>query len=141
MGNLRRNWAELSFEKKLSIVVVPLLLAAIGTGVPILIGALGEDASAPPPEPAPRPSLEVVDLAVTGGENEDPLQAVDVTVRNAGDLVSIVRGMELHVRASAPLTVCTGGGSGRFRHRSATRCCFRSSRTQTKGWRSSCHSR
>lgn len=36
MSNLRRSWAELSLEKKLSIVVVPLVVAAIGAGVPLL---------------------------------------------------------------------------------------------------------
>ena len=114
MGNLRRNWAELSFEKKLSIVVVPILLAAIGTGIPILVGALGDDDTprSPRQDPTPRPNLEVVDLAVTGGENREPLQAIDVTVRNSGDLVSIVKRMALRIRASAPLTTCTGGGAG-----------------------------
>ena len=43
MGNLRRNWAELSFEKKLSIVVVPLLLAVISAGLPILLSGGGDD--------------------------------------------------------------------------------------------------
>jgi hypothetical protein len=113
MGNLRRSWAALSFEKKLSIVVIPLLLAVIGTGVPLLAAGSGGDENKPPsPKAAPRADLQVIDLAVTGGDDDSPLQAIDVTVRNAGDLVSIVKRMGLRIRASAPLKVCTGGGAG-----------------------------
>jgi hypothetical protein len=114
MGNLRRSWAELSLEKKLSIVFIPLLVAAIGTGVPLLVaGGSSDSAGGEAAEQAPRSNLEVIDLAVTNGSprgDRDAIQAVDLTVRNAGDLVAIVKRMELRIRASALLEICQAGG-------------------------------
>ncbi len=42
MGKLRRSWAELPFEKKLGSVLVPLLVAVIGAGVPLLLAGGGD---------------------------------------------------------------------------------------------------
>jgi hypothetical protein len=115
VGNLRRNWAQLSFEKKLSIVVIPLLLATIAAGIPLLAGG-GDSSSTGSSESdarAPRSNLEIVDLAVTGGSlRGDPkaIQTIDVTVRNAGDLVSVVKRMGFRVRATALLKICQAGG-------------------------------
>lgn len=115
MGNLRRNWAELSFEKKLSIVVIPVLLGTIAAGVPLLAGS-GDGSStgsSGSDTGRPRSNLEVVDLTVTGGSprgEPKAIQTIDVTVRNAGDLVSVVKRMGFRVRAAALLEICQAGG-------------------------------
>jgi hypothetical protein len=50
MRKLRRNWAALSFEKKLSIVVVPVALAVFGAAVPLIVrDGDGGGGQAPPP--------------------------------------------------------------------------------------------
>jgi hypothetical protein len=115
VGNLRRNWAELSFEKKLSIVVVPLLLAVISAGLPILLSGGGDDGAMQGGETTdgPRSNLEVIDLAVTSGAprgKPEAIQKLDITVRNAGELVSVVKRLGLRIRASGLLRICQAGG-------------------------------
>lgn len=115
MRNLRRSWAELSFEKKLSIVIIPVLLALISVGVPILVSGDGGDGGASNGQTTDRPrsSLEVIDLAVTSGSprgTPEAIQKIDLTVRNAGDLVSVVKRLGLRIRASGLLRICQAGG-------------------------------
>lgn len=43
MGDLKRQWTELSLETKLGIVVVPLVVAVIGAAVPLLASTGGDD--------------------------------------------------------------------------------------------------
>lgn len=112
MGRLRGSWAELPLEKKLGTVFVPILVAAIGVGVPLLLAGGGNGGEE---KADPQPQLETIDLAVTGGSQlSDPpkVQEVDLTVRNSGDLLSIVKRVGFRIRASAPVKVCTGGGAG-----------------------------
>jgi len=47
MSKTRHGWAGPSFEKKLSIVVVPILVAVIGAGVPLLAGRDGGSTTTP----------------------------------------------------------------------------------------------
>ena len=112
MGRLRRSWAELPLEKKLGTVFVPILVAAIGVGVPLLLAGGGNGGEE---KADPQPQLETIDLAVTGGSQlSDPpkVQEVDLTVRNSGDLLSIVKRVGFRIRASALVKVCTGAGAG-----------------------------
>lgn len=113
MRNLKRSWADLPLEKKLGSVIVPLLVAAIGAGVPLLLAG-GEDGSSEVAQHgSPSSQLEMIDLAVTGGSprgNPQAIQRIDLTVRNAGDLVSIVKRIGFRVRASGLLKICQAGG-------------------------------
>jgi hypothetical protein len=112
MGKLRRNWAELPLEKKLGTVFVPLLIAAIGVAAPLLLGGGGNGGEG---EPEPETQLETIDLAVTGGSPAgvpQAIQKIDLTVRNSGDLVSIVKRIGFRIRASALVKICTGAGAG-----------------------------
>lgn len=112
---LRSSWRELAFEKQLSIVVMPLLLAAIGIGVPLLLaGGDGDGGSTTTAAAAAR--LEVVDLSVRGGRGapeprDELLEQIDLTVRNAGDLVAVVTGAQLRVRAFGEVRICQGGSA------------------------------
>jgi len=117
MANLRQQWSELSLEKKLSIAVVPLTVALIGALVPVLVARGGSGDAAPATSaassaPASAPGLEVIDVAVGGGEvrGRGPTQLVDITIRNAGTLVSVVKRIGFRVRASELLTICQAGG-------------------------------
>ena len=63
-----QGWSSWSLEKKLSIVVVPVLVAVIGAGVPLLTNALGDDApSEPNPSSSPAPTPEQGDVARFSG--------------------------------------------------------------------------
>jgi hypothetical protein len=119
MRKLGEQWRELSFEKKLSIVVVPVALAIIsGVLVPILnrqTEKSGKGASAS----SPTTNLEVVDLAVSGGVQRQCLsdpparpQTIDLTVRNTGDMPSLVKRIVFRVTAFGRLTTPGGIGGG-----------------------------
>ena len=113
MGNLRRQRSELAFEKKLSIVIVPVLLALIGIAVPVLQLASGDDDAEGERPPPADSQLEVIDLAVTKGErNIEPRvpQSIDLTVRNRGKLVSIVKRVDVRVRETGFVEICQAGG-------------------------------
>jgi hypothetical protein len=113
MGNLRRQWSELAFEKKLSIVFVPVLIALIGIAVPVLQLASGDDEAEGERPPRADARLEVVDLAVTHGRLDvEPrvTQRIDLTVRNLGQLVSIVKRVGMRVRDAGFVAICQGGG-------------------------------
>lgn len=116
-GRLRDQWNDLGLEKKLGVVVVPLVVAAVTVGVPLLAGHGG------PPEP--KPKLELVDLAVRSGDsgrlirirrNHDPEftpfkpPRADITVVNSGKLVSVVKRIDFNVVDSGLVRICQGGG-------------------------------
>jgi hypothetical protein len=110
MGKLRRSWAELPLEKKLGTVFVPLLIAVIGVGAPLLLGGGGKGNEK---EPEPESKLETIDLAMIDGAPAGvpkAIQKIDLTVRNSGDLVSIVKRIGFRIRASALLRICQAGG-------------------------------
>jgi hypothetical protein len=114
MRSVLREWRELSFEKKLGLVVVPLLGTVIGVTVPIL--ASGHGSSKPSEATAPTENLQVVDLAVSGGEPHGPIgpplkpPTIDLTVRNVGQVVSIVKRIGFRVRATGFVKICQAGG-------------------------------
>jgi hypothetical protein len=61
----------------------------------------------------PGSNLEVIDLAVTSGSprgRPDAIQKIDITVRNAGDLVSVVKRLGFRIRARGLLEICQAGG-------------------------------
>jgi hypothetical protein len=104
-----RQWRKLTFEKKLGISV-PLLIASItGVLVPVLLSSGGEPAAS-----KHESQLEVVDLSAADGSRklgaEDPLQALDITVRNLGDTVSVVKRVGLRVLDHGVIKVCQAGG-------------------------------
>jgi hypothetical protein len=59
---LRRQWSELSLEKKLSIVVIPLTVTLIGVFVPIFLTKGGNGGTTPPAAAEKRSNLELIDM-------------------------------------------------------------------------------
>lgn len=104
------KWRELSFEKKLSIVVVPVVLAVLSLIVPALIDLA---------KPAPTPRLKVADVVVRDG-NLVPETApqVEIIVRNVGDRLAVLTRATITIKASVLLQPCAGEGaidiSGRY---------------------------
>src|SRR4051812_18096063 len=64
----RERWRDLSLEKKLGVVIVPLAVALIGVGVPRILDGHSKD----------EPPLEVVDFVLTANGS------ADITVVNSG---------------------------------------------------------
>jgi hypothetical protein len=112
--NLRDQWREISLEKKLAMFVAPVVVAILsGILVPVLTGAFSGGDGAPKRSA----KLEVVDLAVGGGTFQrllsgppSKLQFVDVTVRNTGDLVSVIKRASFRIQAFGFLRICGAGG-------------------------------
>ncbi len=107
LSDLRRQWREISLEKRISLVggliVAPMIVAV---GAPLIVGAIQ---GATTPVARPTVQLEVINLAVTDGI--DTPQALDITVRNTGDTVSVVTGVALTVRDFGLIQVCEAGGA------------------------------
>lgn len=105
------KWAEISLEKKLSLFVAPVAIAIItGLVIPSIARRINKE-----PEDAPR--LEVLDVAVGGGlgpgrfgEPPPELQHIDVTVRNTGKVISVVKGALFRINRFAHLEICEAGG-------------------------------
>jgi hypothetical protein len=114
--NVLRQWRELSFEKKLGLVIVPLLVAAIGVTVPILTSGHGSSEPTGALVPAAKENLQIEDLTVSGGDPNVPINkplkptTVEVTVRNAGNLVSVIKRIAFSVRAFDVVRGCQVGG-------------------------------
>jgi hypothetical protein len=115
---LRQQWTDLSLEKKLGFAV-PLVIACV-TGVVVPVFLAGGSGSGPQP-PNEESELEIVDLAVTGGQlqSESPAaakraventQALDITVRNAGELVSVMTAIGFRILDAGFLQICQAGG-------------------------------
>jgi hypothetical protein len=115
VGKLRKQWSELGFEKKLGIVIVPVLLAIIsGVVVPVLNRQADKIGATPPARPDS--NLELVDLAVSGGARprclHDPPnpQRIDLTVRNTGDLPALVKRVAFRVTNFGLIRIPQAGG-------------------------------
>jgi len=120
LQGLRKQWSEISLEKKLAMFVAPLFVAvASGILIPVLSGAFGSDGDSKPPGPGSTSTsaaggLEVVDLEVSSGEVAEPGETfdapvIDVTVRNTGEDVSVITGANLRVRDAVWIKNCEGG--------------------------------
>lgn len=119
---LRRQWREISLEKKLGMFVAPIFVAvAAGILVPLTTGAFsggGADDVAASQGPPPREErLQVVSLSVGGGDAPEFVdgppgvpQFIDLTLRNTGNTVSVITGARLHVEDFALLKICEAGG-------------------------------
>ena len=110
---LKKQWSEISLEKKLAMFVAPVFVAVVsGILISGISGAFGSDDSSTTIDAG---GLEVVDLEVTSGEVADepgaPVDAplIDLTVRNTGQEVSIITGANLQVRNMAWIQNCEGG--------------------------------
>jgi hypothetical protein len=106
VSRLRRSWATLPFERKLSVVIVPIVVALIGVGAPLLTGGGGQGESRPS-----GPDLEVLGMSVSGGAPrgvEGANQLVDITIRNSGGIVAVVTGVGFRVRQAVRLEECGG---------------------------------
>jgi hypothetical protein len=112
--SFREKWSEIPFERKVAMFVAPLFVAvASALLVRLLLGDSDDTEGRTDGQPAT--NLEVVDLVVAGGDPlrdlgepvEPPL--IDVTVRNAGDLISIVKGATFTVRNFGFIEPCEGG--------------------------------
>jgi hypothetical protein len=116
VAKLVRQWQALSFEKKLGGVAVPLAAALIGVGVPMLTSSHASPHVVAPNPPARHENLQVIDLTVSGGESavslneQDKPSRIDLTVRNAGNLVSVIKRIGFRVRATGFVAICQAGG-------------------------------
>jgi hypothetical protein len=118
---LRKQWSEISLEKKLAMFVAPVFVAvATAILVPVMTGAFGSDGGSEPQVPPSTSTLdagglEVVDLEVSSGEVADdpgdPVDApvIDLTVRNTGQDISVITGANLRIRDVAWIENCEGG--------------------------------
>ena len=120
LRDLRKQWREISLEKKLAMFVAPVFVAiATAVLVPLSTGALGgggdeKSETRAPVRPVER--LEVLDLVVGGGEaprfgeGTAKPQFLDITVRNTGETVSVITGATFRIRDFALLRICEAGG-------------------------------
>jgi hypothetical protein len=117
LQKLRKQWSEIPLERKLAMFVAPLFVAlAAGILIPMMSGALdgnGGESQSPAAQPG---RLEVVDLEVARGEDAEAIgdpeatQLIDVTLRNASDVISVIKGANLRIRDFALLKICEAGG-------------------------------
>jgi hypothetical protein len=106
--SLRAKWSEIPFERKIAMFVAPIFVAVASAFLVRLLsgGSGGGERRAT--------KLEVVDLVVGGGairdvdEPADP-PFIDITLRNAGDLISIVKRARFTVRSFGVIERCEGG--------------------------------
>ncbi|HEX8082814.1 MAG TPA: hypothetical protein VF529_00900 [Solirubrobacteraceae bacterium] len=119
---MRRRWRELSFEKQLSIVIMPIILAVLGVVLPMLLLGGADHPDPPPPRTA---SLSVPEVVVSNPELElrfpDPetddaeptkatLPRAELTVHNVGTRRSIVRRARFHIRRHVHIPICATAG-------------------------------
>jgi hypothetical protein len=101
--SFREKWSEIPFERKMAMFVAPIFVAVASALLIRLLSDGSEDTK-----------LEVVDLVVGGGairdvgEPADP-PFIDITLRNAGDLISIVKRARFTVRSFGTIERCDGG--------------------------------
>jgi hypothetical protein len=117
LRNLRKQWGEISLEKKLAMFVGPVFAAVVsGVLLAVILGLFGDDENSPPVAAKRSSALEVLDLAVAGGERPELIgdprapQLIDVTVRNAGEVVSVVTDAAFQVRDFGLVRICEAGG-------------------------------
>ncbi len=107
----RKQWREISLEKKLAMFVAPVVVAVVtAIVVPRVTGASGDDGGGSTTVSVTTRDevLEVVDLAATSGPDAP---AIDVSVRNIGDAVSVVTGAVLTVRDFELIGPCVQGAA------------------------------
>jgi hypothetical protein len=108
----RQQWREISLEKKLAMFVAPVVVAVVtAVVVPQVLDLTGGDdggGGSTTATGARDEVLEVVDLGATS--DPDP-PAVDVSVRNIGDTVSVVTGVVLRVRDFELIGPCVQGAA------------------------------
>jgi hypothetical protein len=118
---MRRRWRELSFEKQLSIVIMPILLVVLSVGLPMLLDGGGDDPEPPPPT---KGSISVPEVVVNNPQRDarqDPetgafalrkasLPAVELTLHNVGTRRSIVRRARFTIRRHTQLPICITAG-------------------------------
>ena len=106
LNDVRTRLSELSRVQKTglgTIFIVPLIVGVVVARVDRAI----EGATTPAVQASAK--LEVLVMEVVGGI--DPTaQAIDLTVRNTGDTVSVITGAALSIRDSGLLRICEGGG-------------------------------
>lgn len=114
-SSLRRRFAELSLEKKLSIFFVPVFAALVGTLVPRFLGGgdspdgvsavVIEERSEPRAE-----NLQVIDLALHNSRDEDLSfgagAELRVLVRNTGTVDSLIHSAEFDVVEYEEVELC-----------------------------------
>ncbi len=106
----------ISLEKKLGMFVAPLVVAiAAGVLVPLLSGAFRGD-NERPTGALRSEGLEVIDLTVGAGKPPELLadprapQLLDITVRNTGQVVSVITRATFRIRNFGLLRICQAGG-------------------------------
>jgi hypothetical protein len=105
--SLMARWGERPFEQKMAIVAGVLVPLVVGVIVPIVLARDGE------PQYSPA-RLEVVNLvAKDGSVSEKPSEAaaIEVTLRNTGGLVSVIKRVELRVRDFLLIKSCGPHGA------------------------------
>ena len=97
----RSNWAEISFEKKLSMFVAPIFVAVVtAVALPRVAGGGGGDAASTKPSDE---QLEVSDLTV---DNSAEGTKIHLAVRNIGGLVSVATNARFRILKFATLGAC-----------------------------------
>jgi hypothetical protein len=92
--SLLARWAERPFEQKIAVVAGVLVPLVVGVAVPLMLARDGKPWSSPT-------RLEVVSLVVRDGSvagKPSEAAGIEVTVRNIGSLVSVIKRVELRVR-------------------------------------------
>jgi hypothetical protein len=105
--SLMARWGERPFEQKMAILAGVLVPLVVGVIVPIVLARDGE------PQYSPA-RLEVVNLvAKDGSVSEKPSEAaaIEVTLRNTGGLVSVIKRVELRVRDFLLIKSCGPHGA------------------------------
>jgi hypothetical protein len=120
---MRRRWRQLSFEKQLSIVIMPIVIVVLsGFVLPMLLRGGGDDPDPAPPHAArlsvlevvvnnPDPQARVVDRETGATETtKASLPAVELTLHNLGTRRSIVRRARFTIRRHTQLPICLTAG-------------------------------
>jgi hypothetical protein len=100
----RSKWAEISFEKKISMFVAPVVVAVV-TAV-ILRTLNGDDGNNPQPRPLEGGGLEVAGLAVRDSTDDTE---IDVAVRNSGELVAVANRASFRITEFRTVGACLPG--------------------------------
>lgn len=100
MKRLMEAWLSLSFEKRLTIVVMPIILTVVGSMLSIVLPRLLGDSTS---KAANQERLELVDLRPADA-GESP--GIEILIRNVGNQVSLVNAALLDVTQTWRFTSC-----------------------------------
>jgi hypothetical protein len=110
--SFREKWSEVPFERKVAMFVAPLFVA-VGSALLVRLLLGDSDDTERRTDRQPATHLEVVDLVVGNLVRvDDPVEpplVIDVTLRNTGDLISIVKRARFTVRDYGRIQICEGG--------------------------------